>query len=129
MNSAWRSAPHQAAQRRGRVAERVAALWLRLKGYGILAKGLKSGRGSGAGEVDLVAKRGDLVVFVEVKRRATLDQAIDSLTPFQRQRIERGAAWFLARRPDRKECGVRFDMVLVAPWRLPRHIPDAWRID
>ncbi|BAE53307.1 YraN family protein [Paramagnetospirillum magneticum] len=129
MNSAPPSRAHQAAQRRGKVAEGLAALWLRLKGYGILAKGLKSGRGSGAGEVDLVARRGDLVAFVEVKSRATLDQAIESLTPFQRQRIERAAAAFLARRPELASCGVRFDMVLVAPWRLPRHIPDAWRID
>ena len=123
------SAPRQAAQRRGKAAERIATLWLRLKGYGILAQGLKSGRGSGAGEVDLVARRGDLVAFVEVKSRATLDQAVDSLTSLQRRRIERGAAAFLARRPELAGCGVRFDMVLVAPWRLPRHIPDAWRID
>jgi len=129
MNSAPRSPSRQAAQRRGKAAERVAALWLRLKGYGILAQGLKSGRGSGAGEVDLVARRGDLVAFVEVKNRPTMDQALDSLSPFQRQRIERGAAAFLARRPELAGCGVRFDMVLVAPWRLPRHIPDAWRID
>jgi len=129
MNSVPPSAPRQAAQRRGKAAERVAALWLRLKGYGILAQGLKSGRGSGAGEVDLVVRRGDLVAFVEVKSRATIDQAIESLTPFQRQRIQRGAAAFLARRSDLTGCDVRFDMVLVAPWRLPRHIPDAWRID
>ncbi|CUW37873.1 conserved protein of unknown function (Restriction endonuclease type II--like 13-126) [Magnetospirillum sp. XM-1] len=129
MNSAPRSRSHQAAQRRGRMAERIAALFLRLKGYAILAQGLKSGRGSGAGEVDLVARRGDLVAFVEVKNRPSLNQAIESLTSFQRQRIERSAAAFLARRPELARCGVRFDMVLVAPWRLPRHIPDAWRID
>lgn len=129
MNSAPRSPSRQAAQRRGRMAERIAALFLRLKGYAILAQGLKSGRGSGAGEVDLVARRGDLLAFVEVKSRASLDQAIESLTPFQRQRIERSAAAFLARRPGLSQCGIRFDMVLVAPWRLPRHIPDAWRID
>lgn len=129
MNSARRSPSHQAAQRRGRMAERIAALFLRLKGYGILAQGLKSGRGSGAGEVDLVIRRGDLVAFVEVKSRASLDQALDSLTSFQRQRIERAASAFLARRPELAGGGVRFDVVLVAPWRLPRHIPDAWRID
>lgn len=129
MNSAPRSPSRQAAHRRGRMAERIAALFLRLKGYGILAQGLKSGRGSGAGEVDLVARRGDLVVFVEVKSRASLDQAIESLTSFQRQRIERSAAAFLGRRSELAGCGVRFDMVLVAPWRLPHHIPDAWRID
>ncbi|KIL97911.1 putative endonuclease [Paramagnetospirillum magnetotacticum MS-1] len=129
MNAYGPSASRQAAQRRGKAAERLAAFWLRLKGYVILAQGLKSGRGSGAGEVDLVARRGDLVAFVEVKSRATMDQAIESLSPFQRQRIERSAAAFLARRPELSGCGMRFDMVLIAPWRLPRHIPDAWRID
>jgi putative endonuclease len=129
MNSASRPTSRKAAQRRGRAAEGLAALWLRLKGYAILARGLKSGRGSGAGEVDLVARRSDVVVFVEVKSRASLDQAIECLTPFQRQRIERGAAAFLARRPDLAGCGVRFDMVLITPWSWPRHVPDAWRID
>lgn len=129
MNSARPSARHQAAQRRGKGAERIAALWLRLKGYGILAQGLKSGRGSGAGEVDLVARRGGLVAFVEVKSRASLEQAIESLTPFQKKRIQRGAEAFLARRPDLAGCGIRFDVMLVAPWHWPRHIPDAWRID
>jgi putative endonuclease len=129
MNSSPSSSRRQAAQRRGKGAERIAELWLRLKGYGILAQGLKSGRGSGAGEVDLVAKRGGLVAFVEVKNRASLDQAIESVTPFQKKRIWRGAEAFLARRPDLAGCSIRFDVILVTPWHWPRHIPDAWRID
>lgn len=129
MNSFAPFPARQAAQRRGKAAEMLAALWLRLKGYQILAHGLKSGRGSGAGEVDLVVRRGGTIAFVEVKHRATRDQAIDSLTLSQRRRIERGAAAYLARRPDLRGCGLRFDMVLMAPWRLPHHIPDAWRID
>jgi putative endonuclease len=129
MNSSPFSTPRRAAQHRGRAAETLAALWLRLKGYRILAHGLKSGRGSGAGEVDLVARRGGVVAFVEVKSRATFDQAIESLSVFQRRRIQRGAAAFLARRAELAGCDCRFDMVLVTPWRLPRHIPDAWRID
>ena len=129
MNSSALPRDRHAAQRRGATAETVAALYLRLKGFRILARGAKSGRGSGAGEVDLVARRGNLVIFVEVKHRATADQALESLRPSQRRRIERGAAVFLARHPALGQCGIRFDMVLVTPWRWPRHIPDAWRID
>lgn len=123
------SGGRKAAQRRGKAAEWVAALWLRLKGYGILARGLKSARGSGIGEVDLVVRRGALIAFVEVKSRPTMDQAIESITTFQRERIQRAAAAFMARRPELGHCALRFDAVLVAPWRLPRHLPDAWRID
>lgn len=129
MNSLTPSRARRAAQKRGVLAETVAALFLRLKGFRILARSVKSGRGSGAGEVDLIARRGDLVIFVEVKSRATLDQAAESLGFSQKQRIERGAGFFLARHPHLGQCGTRFDMVLVAPWRWPRHIPDAWRID
>lgn len=129
MKSCEPSPSRRAAQRRGRAAERVAAWWLRLRGYGILATGLKSGRGSGAGEIDLVIRRGDLVAFVEVKSRPTFDQAIESITLSQRERIQRAAGAFVARRPELAGCTLRFDVVLVAPWRLPRHLPDAWRID
>ncbi len=118
-----------AARRRGMAAETLAALWLRLKLYRVLARGVKTGRGSGVGEVDIVARRGRVVVFVEVKARASLEQAADSLGAAQRRRIERGAAFFLAHRPDLAGCDVRFDAVLVVPGRLPRHIPDAWRMD
>lgn len=129
MKSCDSSGARRAAQRRGKAAEWAAAAWLRLKGYGILARGLKSGRGSGAGEVDLVVRRGDLVAFIEVKSRPTFDQAIESITISQRERIQRAAAAFVARRPDLTGLAIRFDVVLVAPWRLPRHLPDAWRID
>ena len=117
----------EAARRRGKAAETLAALWLRLKLYRILARGAVTGRGSGAGEVDLVAKRGKMVVFVEVKARPTLAEAAESLGVSQRRRIERAAGAFLARRPDLAGCSLRFDVVLVAPGRWPRHILDAWR--
>lgn len=129
MKSSNAAPEKRAAQRRGRAAERIAALWLRLKGYGILAAGLKSGRGSGAGEVDLVARRGRTVAFVEVKSRADFDQAFESLGLSQRRRIVRAAEAFLARNPALAGCTIRFDMMLVVPRHLPRHIPDAWRID
>jgi putative endonuclease len=118
-----------AAIRRGRLGELAAVWWLRLKGFRILGRGVKVGRGSGAGEVDIVARRGELVAFVEVKTRATLAEAAHALDPRQRRRIERAAAFFLARRGDLAGCSVRFDAVLVAPWRFPRHVTDAWRMD
>jgi len=117
----------RAAQRQGRRAETVAALWLFLKGYRLLDRGAVTGRGSGAGEVDLIVRRGRVVAFVEVKSRPSLEQAAHALTPAQRRRIERGAAAFLARHPDLAGCDLRFDLVLLAPGRLPRHCPDAWR--
>ncbi len=122
-----KSLDRQAARRRGKAAETLAVLWLRLRLYRILARGSVTGRGSGAGEVDIIAKRGAVVAFVEVKARPSLAEAADCLSPAQRRRIERAAAAFLARRPELAGCGVRFDAMLVAPGRLPRHILDAWR--
>jgi putative endonuclease len=109
------------------VAEAIAALWLRLKGYRLLGHGAVTGRGSGAGEVDLIVRRGTVVAFVEVKTRPSLEQAAHALTPAQRRRIERGAAAFLARHPALAGYDLRFDLMLLAPGRLPRHLPDAWR--
>jgi putative endonuclease len=113
----------QAALRRGRRAERRAAWRLRLKGFRILARNLRTP----VGEIDLVARRFNLVVFVEVKARDGEAAAAESLGPRQRARIGRAAAYFLSRRPDLAACRVRFDAMLCAPGRLPRHVIDAWR--
>lgn len=120
---------HRHAQRRGQRAETVAAWWLRLKGWRILARGFSIGRGRAAGEVDLIIRRGQVLAFVEVKARATLAQAADAITPRQRDRIRRAAQAFLAQRPDLAGHVLRFDAVLVAAGHFPRHIPDAWRMD
>lgn len=119
----------QAAERHGRWAETVAAWWLRLKGYRILERGLSQGRGSGAGQIDIVARRAGVVAFVEVKARADLAQAAESLGFNQRRRIARAAEAYAARRVGLAGCCFRFDVVLVAPGRLPRHLPDAWRME
>jgi putative endonuclease len=112
-----------AAQRHGLAAETWAAWRLRLAGYRVLARNFRVG----AGEIDLIVRRGNVVAFVEVKARADDTAAAEALQPMQRQRIRNAAAAFLARRPDLAGLDLRFDVVLVVPRRLPRHIQDAWR--
>jgi putative endonuclease len=111
------------AWRWGRLAESGAALLLRLKGFRILARGYKVP----VGEIDLIARRGRLVLFVEVKARASADAANEALNTRQRRRIERAARWFLAQHPEIAACDLRYDLMLVTPWRWPIHIGDAWR--
>ena len=108
---------------RGRRAELVAAWWLRLKGYRILARGFRVP----VGEIDLVARRGRTIALVEVKARAELETARAAISARQRRRIERAAASFLQRYPALARCDIRFDVVLLAPRRRPRHLTDAWR--
>lgn len=109
--------------RRGRRGESLAALWLRLRGYRILARNWRHP----AGEVDILARRGPLLVAVEVKWRASLEDAAAAVLTPQRRRIANAAAVFLSRQPDAAMLSLRFDAVLLAPGRLPRHVPDAWR--
>jgi putative endonuclease len=118
------------AWERGRAAERLAILALRLSGYRILARNLKPGpRNAGLGEIDIVASRGQVIVFIEVKRRADWGRAAESILVRQRQRIARAASAFLAARPQFAGYQARFDVMLVVPWRWPRHILNSWRID
>ena len=107
----------------GRRAEAIAALLLRLKGFAILARRFSSP----LGEVDLIARRGGLLVFVEVKRRDSAGDALEAVGRRQQERITRAAALFLQRRPRLAGLARRFDVVAVTPWRLPLHLPDAWR--
>ena len=67
--------------------------------------------------------------MVEVKARATLRQAAEAVTPAQKKRLVRAAAWTVSGRPDLAALDIRFDVMLVAPWRLPRHVVDAWRTE
>lgn len=110
-----------AAEAAGRRGERIAAWWLRLKGWSILDRRVRTP----AGEVDLVAKRGALVAFVEVKSRATaaeLDHAIDH------RRLARVAAAAEVLMPRYATQGedIRVDVILLAPRTAPRHIENAW---
>lgn len=113
------------AYARGRQGELVAAWWLRLKGYRVLARDFRCP----VGEIDLVARRGGILAFVEVKRRATLADAGAAVAPRQQRRIRRAAEHFLQRRPNLAVLQLRFDAVLLTPGRLPCHLKDAWNAD
>lgn len=114
-----------AAFRVGLSAESRAAAYLIAKGYRIVARRFRSP----VGEVDIVARRGRVLVFVEVKARNQLDDAAESLLPRQQRRIAAAAAAWLAEHPDDIDSHIRFDAVLVAPGRIPRHIPAAFETD
>jgi putative endonuclease len=79
------------------------------------------------GEIDLIARRGRVLAAIEVKARASLAEAGESVSLRQRRRVARALAQFLALRPDLAALAPRFDVMLVAPGRLPRHIVDAWQ--
>jgi putative endonuclease len=112
----------QVAFRLGLSAESRAAAFLIAKGFRILARRYRSP----VGEIDIVARRRHLLVFVEVKAREKLDDAAWSVTERQRARIIAAAETWLARYPDESIRDIRFDAMLVAPGRLPRHIPAAF---
>lgn len=106
----------------GLSAESRAAAYLVAKGYRIAARRFRSP----VGEVDIVARRGSVLVFVEVKARATLDAAAESLQTRQQRRIAAAAAAWLSLNPHDIDKNIRFDAVLVAPGKIPRHIPAAF---
>ncbi len=107
----------------GRRGEVLAALLLMLKGYRILGFRLASPQG----EIDLLAIKGDVLAVVEVKQRTTIETALEAVKPQQRERLRRAAAAIAAGRPALKATTIRLDLIALAPGRLPRHIPDAWR--
>jgi putative endonuclease len=108
--------------RKGIDAERLAAWLFRLKGYRVLAARYKTP----VGEVDLVLRRGRTIVFAEVKLRATARDAAEAVHAVNRARVRRAAELYLQRHPRYTGFGVRFDAVVMAPGRWPRHIADAF---
>jgi putative endonuclease len=101
-----------AAEKRGHAGELRAEIALRLKGWRILARRWKCP----SGEIDLIARRGDLVAIVEVKARATLTQAMDAVTPSAQRRIMNAAALWHSRQHDAARLSIRFDIVAVPPF-------------
>ena len=110
------------AYRRGNRSELLAALALRLKGFRILARRYRTR----LGEIDLIARRGDLVIFVEVKARPTLEAAMEAVGATSARRIEAAADLWLARQHDRGRLALRFDLVAVLPRRWPVHVENVF---
>lgn len=117
------TAGYRRAERRGRLAEALCRWHLRLRGWRILARDWRCP----AGELDIVAQRGGLVAIIEVKSRRDTATAAEALNLRQRRRIARATQAFLATRPDLAQRALRFDVMLVAGLRLPRHLAGAWR--
>jgi len=113
----------RAAYRAGHLAEAAALVLLLLKGYRPLARRHKTP----LGEIDLIVKRGRTIAFVEVKARPTRAEALESVGRMAEGRIVAAADMWLARHPAATGYDLRYDMVLVTPWRLPKHLPDAFR--
>ncbi|MGZ9083665.1 MAG: YraN family protein [Rhodoplanes sp.] len=111
------------ARRFGRIAEACCAGLLRLKGFRIIARDFKAP----VGEIDIIARKGRLLAFIEVKARHPATEEV--LTARQRKRIIRAAEAFMMTRPDLAGLDLSFDLMLVDRWRRPRHLAGAWRPD
>jgi putative endonuclease len=118
-----RSRGRREAYRHGHIAEAAAMLFLLAKGFRPVARRYKTP----LGEVDLIVKRGRLIAFVEVKARTLERDALESVGRSSEKRIADAADLWLAKHPAAAGYDLRYDMVLFLPWRLPRHIPDAFR--
>ena len=111
---------------RGKFAEFLARMYMRLHGFRIVAQNYITGRGTTAGEIDFIAKCGKLLVFAEVKQRTTVNDAAYAITPAQQQRLIRGAKSFLKNNPQYVGYDLRFDAIFISFPLQIRHIPNAW---
>ncbi len=109
------------AEKRGRRGEAIAALWLRLHGWRIVGQRLKTPRG----EVDLVARRGKTVAFIEVKARTKQGDLATAIDGWRLRRVAAAAEQLLPRYGKGAE-NMRIDVILVAPWRWPHHLVNVW---
>lgn len=116
-------ARRQRALRRGNRGEWLASLALMLKGYRIVERRYRTR----LGEIDLIARRGDLVLIVEVKVRSTLVQAMEAIGRMSERRIADAADLWLTRQPDHARLSIRFDMVAVLPRRWPVHVENIFQ--
>lgn len=112
----------KSAYRKGHYAEWIAAFALMFKGYSIAARRFKTP----VGEVDLIARKNDLVVFVEVKARKSEQLALDSITRQAQKRIEAAGEWWISQQPDGANLSWRFDVVAIVPRRWPIHFENVW---
>jgi putative endonuclease len=112
----------QQAESRGRRGEALAAWWLRLHGWRIVARRQRVA----VGEVDLVARRGGTLAFIEVKWRARAADLATAVDDWRLRRVAAAAA-MLAPRLARPKENIRIDVMLLAPWRLPHHVTNIWQ--
>lgn len=110
----------------GKYSELITRLILRLKGYKILAKNFKTGKGTNAGEIDIIALKNKTLCFIEVKTRGSLESAAYSISEKQKQRIIKGATNFIKKHPKYNQYDCRFDAFLLTYKSLPSHIKNAW---
>lgn len=115
----------RSSERRGRRAEFLVALWLQLQGWKILDRRARTAMG----EIDLVARRGRTLAFIEVKAHRTRDASLYALTPRQQARLLRAGSLWRARHRRYAHCQPRFDLVLAVPGRWPRHIKGAFQAE
>jgi len=111
-----------AAERLGKRAEWFAAFALMAKGYRIVARRYKTK----SGEIDLIARKGNLIAIIEVKARPTVQQAVDSITYTSQRRINNAADLWHAIQPDATKLSIRFDIIAVCPRKWPVHLEDAF---
>ena len=107
---------------KGLIAEFKAKSYLRFNGYRVLEERFKTS----VGEIDLIVKKENLVVFVEVKLRKTMEAAAEAIHAKNQSRVRRAAELYLQRHPEYNECELRFDALVMAPGAWPQHIPDAF---
>lgn len=115
----------QKAERAGRWAETLAALYLQAQLFRIVARRVKSP----VGEIDLIAQRAGLTLFVEVKARASTAGQMAALESINKRRIVRAAQHYVSLHPHLSETDLRFDVIYLAPWTWPRHVRDAFTAD
>ncbi|WP_442754088.1 YraN family protein [Methylocystis sp. JAN1] len=114
----------RAARAYGLQAETIASLWLRARLYTILDRNFRIKDG----EIDIIAKRGRTIAFVEVKARGDLDDAAIAITPQKQRRVSRAANRWVATHPWAMGCTLRADAIFVAPGKLPRHLENAFEL-
>jgi len=110
------------AERFGHWAETAASWLLRFKGYRIIARRARAPQG----EIDLIAARGRVIAFVEVKARPSHDEALEAVTPRQAERIVAAAHAWLAGNGNGTERDCRFDIITVSPYLWPKHLANAF---
>jgi len=115
----------RAAFTRGMDAEAAASALLVAQGFTIVAQRVRTPRG----EIDLIAVQGTLLIFVEVKARANLSVAAESILPRQRKRIAAAAEIYLGLHPEYAGFDMRLDVILIAPNAAPQHLPGAFEAE